>query len=60
MKKFDDSLELYQRAYQERAIDLSEIILFQNQVVEARLKYIEALTNYNLSLAELKFQGGIE
>ncbi len=60
MKKFDESLELYQRAYQERQIDLSEAILFQNQVIEARLKFIEALTNYNLSLAELKFHAGIE
>jgi len=59
-KKFDESLELYQRAYQERAIDLSNVILFQNQVIEARLKFIEAFTNYNLSLAELKFQAGLE
>ncbi|MBI4529141.1 MAG: TolC family protein [Deltaproteobacteria bacterium] len=60
VKRFDENLELYQRAYQERAIDLADAILFQNQVVEARLKYIDALTNYNLSLAELKFQAGIE
>lgn len=60
MKKFDESLNLYQRAYQERAIELADAILFQNQVVEARLKFIDALTNYNLSLAELKFQAGIE
>ena len=60
MKRFDESLDLYQRAYQERAIDLADAILFQNQVIEARLKFIETLTNYNLSLAELKFQAGIE
>jgi len=60
MKKFDESLELYQRAYQEGAIDLADAILFQNQVVEARLKFIDTLTVYNLSLAELKFQAGIE
>ena len=59
-KRFDDSLELYLRAYQERLIDLPELIVFQNQVLEARLKFIDALTNYNLSLAELKFQAGIE
>ena len=60
MKKFDENLELYQKAYQEKQIELSEAIVFQNQVVEARLKFIDALTNYNLSLAELKFQAGIE
>jgi cobalt-zinc-cadmium efflux system outer membrane protein len=60
LKKFDDSLEVYLRAYKEGAIDLAEVILFQNQVIEARLKVIEALTNHNLSLAELKFQAGIE
>ena len=60
MKRFDESLDLYQRAYQERAIDLADAILFQNQVIEARLKYIDTLTNYNLSLAELKFQAGVE
>jgi outer membrane protein, heavy metal efflux system len=60
MKRFDESLNLYQRAYQERAIELADVILFQNQVVEARLKFIDALTNYNLSLAELRFQAGIE
>ena len=60
MKRFDESLELYQKAYQERAIDLADAILFQNQVIEARLKFIEALTNYNLSVAELKLQAGIE
>lgn len=60
MKRFDESLNLYQRAYQERALDLADAILFQNQVVEARLKFIDALTNYNLSLAELRFQAGIE
>jgi cobalt-zinc-cadmium efflux system outer membrane protein len=60
MKRFDESLELYQRAYQEGAIDLADAILFQNQVVEARLKFIDTLTVYNLSLAELKFQAGIE
>jgi len=60
MKRFDESLELYQRAYQERSIDFADAILFQNQVVEARLKLVEALTVYNLSLAELKFQAGIE
>lgn len=60
VKKFDDSLELYQRAYQERQIDLPELILFQNQVIEARLKFLDTLTNYNLSLAELKLQAGIE
>jgi len=60
MKKFDESLELYQRAYQEGAIDLADAILFQNQVIEARLKFIDTLTVYNLSLAELKLQAGIE
>jgi len=34
--------------------------VFQNQVVEARQKYIDALTNFNLALAELKYQAGIE
>ena len=60
MRRFDESLELYQRAYQERAVDLADVILFQNQVIEARTKFIEALTNYHLSLAEVKFQAGIE
>ena len=60
LKKFDENLQLNQRAYQEGQIDLSGAILFQNQVAEARLKYLEALSNYNLSLAELKFQAGIE
>jgi len=60
MKRFDESMELYQRAYQERQIDLSEAILFLNQVIEARLKFIDTLTNYSLSLAELKLQAGIE
>lgn len=60
MKRFDETLELYQKAYQEGAIDLADAILFQNQVIEARQKFIDALTNYNLSLAELKFQAGIE
>ncbi len=60
MKRFDESLELYQRAYQERAIDLADAIVFQNQVIEARLKFIDTLTVYNLSLAELKFQAGVE
>jgi cobalt-zinc-cadmium efflux system outer membrane protein len=60
MKRFEENLELYQRAYQEKQIELSEAIVFQNQVVEARLKFIDALTNYNLSLAELRFQAGIE
>ncbi len=60
MKKFDESLELYQRAYQEGAIDLADAIVFQNQVIEARLKFIDTLTVYNLSLAELRFQAGIE
>lgn len=60
MKRFDESLELYQRGYQEGAIDLADAIVFQNQVVEARLKFIDTLTVYNLSLAELKFQAGIE
>jgi cobalt-zinc-cadmium efflux system outer membrane protein len=60
MKRFEENLELYQKAFQERQIELSEAILFQNQVLEARLKFIDALTNYNLSLAELRFQAGIE
>lgn len=60
MKRFDESLALYQRAYQESAIDLADAIVFQNQVIEARTKFIDALTNYNLSLAELKFQAGID
>lgn len=60
MKRFDETLELYLKAYQERQIDLSELLLFQNQVIEARQKFIDAMTNYNLSLAELKLQAGIE
>jgi len=60
MKRFDESLALYQRAYQESAIDLADAIVFQNQVIEARTKFIDALTNYNFTLAELKFQAGIE
>ncbi|TMA07841.1 MAG: hypothetical protein E6J89_15985 [Deltaproteobacteria bacterium] len=60
VKRFDDSLELYQKAYQERQIDLPELLLFQNQVIEARLKFLDTLTNYNLSLAELKLQAGME
>ena len=60
MKRFDESLALYQRAYQESAIDLADAIVFQNQVIEARTKFVDALTNYNLSLAELRFQAGIE
>jgi outer membrane protein, heavy metal efflux system len=59
-KQFDNSLELYLKAYQERLIDLPDLIVFQNQVVEARQKYIDALTNYNLALAELKYQAGVE
>ncbi len=59
-KRFDNSLELYLKAYQERLIDLPDLIVFQNQVVEARQKYIDSLTNYNLALAELKYQAGIE
>jgi len=60
IKRFDESLAIYQRAYQESAIDLADAIVFQNQVIEARTKFIDALTNYNLSLAELRFQSGIE
>jgi cobalt-zinc-cadmium efflux system outer membrane protein len=60
LKRFDENLELNQKAYQEGQIDLSEAILFQNQVIEARQKFIDALTNYNLAVAELKFQAGIE
>jgi cobalt-zinc-cadmium efflux system outer membrane protein len=60
MKRFDETLELYLKAYQERQIDLSELLLFQNQVIEARQKFIDAMTIYNLSLAELKLQAGIE
>ena len=60
LKKFDDSLDLYQRAYQESAIDLADAIVFQNQLIEARVKFIDTLTNYNLSVAELKFLAGIE
>ena len=60
MKRFGENLELNQKAYQEGQIGLSEVILFQNQVIEARLKFLDTLTNYNLSLAELKLQAGIE
>ena len=60
LKRFDENLDLNQRAYREGQIDLSDAILFQNQVIEARQKFIDALTNYNLSLAELKFQAGTE
>lgn len=60
LKRFDENLDLNQRAYQEGQIDLSDAIVFQNQVIEARQKFIDAMTNYNLSLAELKFQAGIE
>lgn len=60
MKRFDESLALYQRAYQESAIDLADAIVFQNQVIEARTKFVDALTNYNLSLAELRFHAGVE
>lgn len=60
MKRFEENLELYQKAYQEKQIELSEAIVFQNQVLEARSKFIDALTNYNFSLAELRFQAGIE
>lgn len=60
MKRFEENLELYQKAYQEKEIELSEAIVFQNQVLEARLKFIDALTSYDLSLSELKFQAGIK
>ncbi|MGH7845409.1 MAG: TolC family protein [Candidatus Binatia bacterium] len=60
LKRFDENLDLNQRAYQEGQIDLSDAIVFQNQVIEARQRFIDALTNYNLAVAELKFQAGIE
>jgi outer membrane protein, heavy metal efflux system len=60
MKRFDETLELYLKAYEERQVEISEFLLFQNQVIEARQKFIDAMTNYNLSLAELKLQAGIE
>jgi cobalt-zinc-cadmium efflux system outer membrane protein len=60
MKRFDDTLELHLMAYEEGAIALADTILFQNQVIEARQKFIDAMTIYNLSLAELKLQAGIE
>jgi cobalt-zinc-cadmium efflux system outer membrane protein len=60
MKRFDETLELYLKAYEERQVEISEYLLFQNQVIEARQKFIDAMTNYNLSLAELKLQAGIE
>jgi outer membrane protein, heavy metal efflux system len=60
LKRFDENLDLNQRAYQEGQIDLSDAILFQNQVIEARQKFIDALTNYNLAVAELKFHAGVE
>lgn len=59
LKRFDESLELNQKAYQEGQIDLSDAVVFQNQLIEARQRYIDALTNYNLAVAELKFQAGI-
>lgn len=60
LKRFDENLDLNQRAYQEGQIDLSDAIVFQNQVIEARQKFIDALTNYNLAVAELKFHAGVE
>jgi outer membrane protein TolC len=60
LKRFDENLDLNQRAYQEGQIDLSDTIVFQNQVIEARQKFIDALTNYNLAVAELKFHAGVE
>lgn len=60
LKGFDDNLELTQRAYQEGQIDLSEALLFQDQVIAARINFIDVITNYNLSLTELKFQAGID
>lgn len=60
LKRFDENLDLNQRAYQEGQIDLSDAVVFQNQVIEARQKFIDALTNYNLAVAELKFQAGVE
>lgn len=59
-KKFNEVLELNQKAYQEGQIGLPEAILFQNQVIEARLQFLDTMMNYNLSLAELKFLAGIE
>jgi outer membrane protein, heavy metal efflux system len=60
LKRFDENLDLNQRAYQEGQIDLSDAIVFQNQVIEATQKFIDALTNYNLAVAELKFHAGVE
>jgi cobalt-zinc-cadmium efflux system outer membrane protein len=60
LKRFDENLDLNQRAYQEGQIDLSDAIVFQNQAIEARQKFIDALTNYNLAVAELKFHAGVE
>ena len=60
MERFDENLELNQKAYQEGQIGLSEVILFQNQVIDARLQFLDTTMNYNLSLEELKFQAGIE
>lgn len=60
MKSFDENLELNQKAYQEGEIGLSEVILFQNKVNDARLQFLDTLMNYNLSLAKLKFLAGIE
>lgn len=60
MKRFDENLELNQKAYQEGQIGLSDVILFQNQVIEAQLQFLDTMMNYNLSLAELKFKAGLE
>ncbi|MCZ6625466.1 MAG: TolC family protein [Deltaproteobacteria bacterium] len=60
VKRFDENLELNQKAYQEGQISLPEVILFQNQVIDARLQFLDIMMNYNLSLAELKFQAAIE
>src|SRR5581483_1108024 len=43
MKRFDETLELYLKAYEERQVELSEFLLFQNQMIEARAKFIDAM-----------------
>ncbi len=60
LEKFRENLELTQRAYEERQIEIFEAITAQDRLIEAQIRYLDALLGYHAVRAELEREAALE
>lgn len=60
LEQLQENLELTQRAYEEGRIDIFDLVTAQDRLIEAQMRYWDALLSYHVARAELEKEAALE